>query len=160
MTGHRPENLNIKMGKNSNHSDDDDGCENEMKRLLKVERHPLFQIDYGLIANTVKYICENNSDGAILIFLPGVMEIKKCIQRIKEKSCSILDFVEIFELHSNLTSKEQSQVFKCMPKGKRKIIVSTNIAETSVTMYFKLTSDDVLFVIDTGRVKEMKVSTF
>jgi HrpA-like RNA helicase len=79
------------------------------------------------------------------------MEIKKAINRINVDAAEYLSELEIFPLHSMLTSSEQSSVFRKMKPGKRKIVVSTNIAETSVTI------DDVVFCIDTGRVKEMKL---
>lgn len=79
------------------------------------------------------------------------MEIKKCINLIKDMNPHLKDIFEIFPLHSNLTSSEQKAVFKNMQVGKRKVVVSTNIAETSVTI------DDVVYVIDSGRVKEMKL---
>lgn len=51
-------------------------------------------------------------------------------------------------LHSTLSSEEQGAVFRPAPKGKRKIVLSTNIAETSVTI------DDCVFVVDYGLMKE------
>lgn len=54
----------------------------------------------------------------------------------------------VLPLHSSLSPQEQNAVFQKMPPGHRKIVVSTNIAETSVTI------EDVVYVIDTCRVKE------
>jgi ATP-dependent RNA helicase DHX57 len=92
-------------------------------------------IDYSLIAATVKYICQSGSsdDGSILIFLPGAMEIKRCIETIKAESGEQRN-LELLPLHANLSNREQSAVFKRPRKGVRKVIVSTNIAETSITM--------------------------
>jgi ATP-dependent RNA helicase DHX57 len=139
LTQHVPENINIKIDKRINEEELDFDEQNSddnnyIKKLLRIEGSIGFQIDYGLIASTVKYICENNDQGAILIFLPGIMEIKKCITRIKSSCAEIINSLEIFPLHSSLTANEQSSVFKRMKQGKRKIVVSTNISETSVTM--------------------------
>ncbi|TPX31597.1 hypothetical protein SmJEL517_g05124 [Synchytrium microbalum] len=99
-----------------------------------------FKIDYDLIAATVRHICTNMPSGAILIFLPGVMEIQRCMYVIKD--LSDIGSTEVYPLHANLSSREQSQVFRRVPKHVRKIVVSTNVAETSLTI------DDVVYVID------------
>ncbi|WWC89843.1 uncharacterized protein L201_004771 [Kwoniella dendrophila CBS 6074] len=104
------------------------------------------RIDYGLVGAIVKHIIDNSksNDGAILVFMPGVMEIKQCINELQ--SCN-LGQVEIMPLHANLSSAEQRKVF--LPtKPKRKIVIATNVAETSVTI------PDVIYVVDGGRVKE------
>jgi ATP-dependent RNA helicase DHX57 len=107
-------------------------------------------IDYELIGSTAKMICERAADkgdydGAILIFCPGVAEIRMAMEAIQR---TLRGTVEVMPLHANLTPDEQRRVFKKTRAGTRKIIVSTNVAETSITI------DDVVYVIDLGLVKE------
>ncbi len=57
-------------------------------------------------------------------------------------------------LHSALSISDQDKVFDLTPDGVRKCIISTNIAETSVTI------DGIRFCIDSGKVKEVKKKIF
>ena len=104
-------------------------------------------INYDLIAQTVKEIDAElthlQQDGGILIFLPGVAEINRTIDHL----CSIPNLYTL-PLHASLQSSEQRRVFPHAPRGNRKVVVATNVAETSITI------DDIVAVIDTGRVKE------
>lgn len=107
-------------------------------------------IDYDLIARLVVAIRAGKVPGydenaAILIFLPGIAEIASMIDKIGND-----DSLQVHALHSALSSAEQSAVFANPPKGKRKVVVATNIAETSITI------DDVCFVIDSARQKELR----
>ncbi|KAH6780972.1 helicase in vascular tissue and tapetum [Perilla frutescens var. hirtella] len=106
-------------------------------------------IDCVLIEQLLRRICNDSTDGAVLVFLPGWDDIN----RTREKLLASPYFKDpskflIISLHSMVPLVEQKKVFKRPPPGCRKIILSTNIAETSVTI------DDVVFVIDSGRMKE------
>ncbi|KAI8638361.1 P-loop containing nucleoside triphosphate hydrolase protein [Parasitella parasitica] len=112
------------------------------------------KIDYDLVANTVKHIVDNEtvkidggSEPAILIFMPGAMEIKRCVEALEERLGNRSEF-DILPLHANLSPQEQTRVFKTVPAHVRKIVVATNVAETSITI------EGVVYVIDSGRVKE------
>lgn len=106
-------------------------------------------IDDVLIEQLLKRICSDSEDGAILIFLPGWDDINRTRQRLLSSPFfrDSSKFV-IISLHSMVPSVEQRKVFKRPPPGCRKIVLSTNIAETAVTI------DDVVYVIDSGRMKE------
>ena len=104
-----------------------------------------FGINYDLIAETVRHIDRQlgDKDGGILIFLPGTMEIDRTIQAL-----SSMSNLHALPLHASLLPAEQKRVFPLPPAGKRKVIAATNVAETSITI------EDIVAVIDTGRVKE------
>jgi len=110
-------------------------------------------INFDLIAELVqlidKKLSESNSDGSILIFLPGVMEISRCLSKISDLPGGGSRFWGL-PLHSGVSSNDQRKVFNSPPRGKRKIVASTNVAETSVTI------PDAVAVIDTGRVKTIR----
>ncbi|KAK6945466.1 Helicase-associated domain, partial [Dillenia turbinata] len=106
-------------------------------------------IDYDLVEELVYHIDDTCADGAILIFLPGVSEINMLLDKLAASyrfGGGSSDW--ILALHSSLASDDQKKVFLRPPDGKRKIIVATNIAETSITI------DDVVYVIDCGKHKE------
>lgn len=105
------------------------------------------RINYDLIAQTVREIdaelTHQKQDGGILIFLPGTMEIARTLDALRS-----IPNLHALPLHASLQSSEQRRVFPHAPHGKRKVIAATNVAETSITI------DDIVAVIDTGRVKE------
>ncbi|GAA5976414.1 hypothetical protein JCM10908_005491 [Rhodotorula pacifica] len=109
------------------------------------------KIDFGLVGATVAHCLETSADsgGDILVFSTGVLEIKQSIEAIRAAVPSHqLSSLLILPLHANLTSQEQTSVFRPTPAGKRKIVVATNVAETSITI------DGIIYVVDCGRVKE------
>ena len=97
------------------------------------------------IYNTVDRVLDNEEEGAILIFLPGEKIIKDCVDRLYYSP--IGRKLHILPLYGRLPKEEQERVFDAAPDGKRKVVISTNIAETSVTI------SDVTTVIDSGLCK-------
>ena len=63
-----------------------------------------------------------------------MMEITKAIDEMHKRPLFQSQKVRIHPLHSSLSTKEQTAVFEVPEKGVRKIVVSTNIAETSITI--------------------------
>ncbi|XP_055678167.1 probable ATP-dependent RNA helicase DHX34 isoform X2 [Lutzomyia longipalpis] len=86
--------------------------------------------------------------GDVLIFMSGINEITTIVDAAKEYAEKNPNWI-ILPLHSSLSIEDQDKVFAYAPDGIRKCIVSTNIAETSVTI------DGIRFVIDSGKMKEM-----
>ena len=97
------------------------------------------------IENTIARVLANKVDGDILCFLPGEKIIKDCMKRLMKAPYSRK--IHIVPLYGRLAKEEQERVFDPAPHGKKKVIISTNIAETSVTIA------GVTTVIDTGLAK-------
>lgn len=100
-------------------------------------------LDYQQIATLIRWVDKNRPDGAILCFLPGWAEITAVGRRLENGGSYC-----ILPVHSRLSHEEQSRIFSPSVSGQRKIILATNIAETSITV------NDVVYVIDTGAHKE------
>lgn len=83
-------------------------------------------INYELIAELLEHITLNQEDGAILVFMPGMMEITKTIEEMYKKELFQTDKVRIYPLHSSLSTEEQKAIFEVPPSGVRKIVVSTS----------------------------------
>ncbi|XP_066602831.1 putative ATP-dependent RNA helicase DHX57 [Prorops nasuta] len=117
------------------------------------------KINYDLIEKTLEWLVfadhKYPKTGSILVFLPGFAEIiamKNLLNENRYFSQLSKKFI-IIPLHSSLSSEEQNLVFKKTNEGVRKIVLSTNLAETSITI------DDCVFVIDTGKMKETRFNS-
>jgi HrpA-like RNA helicase len=97
-----------------------------------------------------KYLPHQKGD--LLVFLNGFSEISTLADAVTEYSQYKKNWI-VLQLHSSLSLEEQDKVFDYPPEGVRKCIVSTNIAETSVTI------DGVRFVVDSGKVNRMTYHT-
>lgn len=99
-----------------------------------------------MIANKPKFV---GFSKAILVFLPGLAEIRQ-LNGMLSGYGTFSNGWQIHALHSSIAMDEQERAFASPPPGQRKIVLSTNIAETGVTI------PDVTCVIDTGKHKEMR----
>ena len=97
------------------------------------------------IEQIINRVIGDKREGDILVFLPGERAIKDCMQRLAFSESR--NRIHIVPLYARLGKDEQERVFDKAPSGKNKIIISTNIAETSVTI------DGVTSVIDSGQAK-------
>ena len=97
------------------------------------------------INNTVGRILDNGDEGGILIFLPGEKIIKDCMKMLDHAYYA--KRIHTLPLYGRLSKEDQERVFLPPPKGKKKVIISTNIAETSITI------SDITTVIDLGLAK-------
>ncbi|NWH73734.1 DHX36 helicase, partial [Piaya cayana] len=107
------------------------------------------KVDLDLIAALIRYIVLEEEDGAILVFLPGWDNISTLHDLLMSQVMFKSGKPRI--LHGDSSSSDS--VFKKTPPGVRKIVIATNIAETSITI------DDVVFVIDGGKIKETHFDT-
>ncbi len=97
------------------------------------------------IEQTIDRVLDNRHTGDILCFLPGEKVIKDCMTRLQRSSFSRK--IHCVPLYGRLAKEEQERVFDKPPFGKKKVVISTNIAETSVTI------PGITTVIDSGLAK-------
>ena len=116
----------------------------------KREREELVVALAGEVARDVaaREVAAGRS-GSVLVFLPGWDEIKEIMKTLESLPAEERESLLIIPLHSQVPQEEQQTVFRPAPRGKIKVILATNIAESSVTI------DDVLAVVDSGLVREM-----
>ena len=118
-----------------------------IKELIK--RVDETSVDYDMLAQLVKRLVLDQGrkdDGSILVFLPGAPEINTAIDTIKRCTRDIP--IRVLPLHGGLQPKDQNLVFRPAESGFTKVILSTNVAETSITI------PDCTIVIDTAREKQ------
>ena len=141
--------VDVTQASGANVEEDEDGTE----ALLKQYQYAFddTQIDHNLIVSLLTYIFESEycKEGSVLVFLPGWDDISRMARLLSSHPLfGNAKKYKIIQLHSGIPRKTQSEVFEPLNPGEHKIILSTNIAETSVTI------DDVAVVIDSGRLKE------
>ena len=99
---------------------------------------------YAKISSLVRKSFDDK-EGDVLIFLPGEAEIKRCVEELEYSDRD--GKYQIYPLYGRLSKDEQERVFIPTAPGMMKVVVSTNIAETSITI------DGIRTVIDSGMAK-------
>lgn len=92
------------------------------------------------------HISKWNEPGDMLVFLTCPAEIERACKLAKE---TLKNDATVLPLHGKLQPEDQQKIFECTERGKRKVVFSTNVAETSVTI------PGIMYVIDTGLSKEL-----
>ncbi|GAB6022002.1 hypothetical protein CHUAL_006154 [Chamberlinius hualienensis] len=110
------------------------------------------EMPFELIETLLVHIKDLPSKGAVLIFLPGWNFIMALMHHLMSHPVFGGQGYCILPLHSQIPRSDQHRVFEPVPDGVTKIILATNIAETSVTI------NDVVYVIDSCKAK-MKLFT-
>jgi len=90
---------------------------------------------------------ERNNDGDILVFLTGQEEIESLGKLLMQKGRDTVPKLNVVLLFAAMPPEEQMRVFEKTPEGTRKVVLATNIAETSLTI------PGIRFVVDTGLTK-------
>ncbi|XP_075683949.1 ATP-dependent RNA helicase DHX30 isoform X2 [Rhinoderma darwinii] len=106
--------------------------------------------DLELISDVILNIDKYGPPGGILCFLPGWQEIRRVQEILQEVLAAGNGQHLILPVHSNVPLTNQQAIFERPPPSIRKIVLATNIAETSVTI------DDIVHVVDTGMHKEQR----
>ena len=107
-----------------------------------VENTALWRTCVEAVLDELKNPWKQKDCGAILVFLPGIGEIRECSRLLDELGGA--ELAEILLLHSSISLEEQKKVLSSAGSGQRRVILSSSIAETSLTV------PDVTVVIDCG----------
>src|SRR5215470_5023997 len=99
------------------------------------------------VAAAVRRVAQDGLDGDVLVFLPGAAEIRRCHDDLAEVA-AIFDLA-VLPLYGELPADEQDRAVR--PARQRKVILATNVAETSVTI------DGVVCVIDSGLARVAQI---
>ena len=121
-------------------------------KLFKVAifylRKPQSNFILAITITIVKLHLTGQICGDILVFLPGIEEIEKVFNQVQRLLITSKKNFALYKLFASLPLQKQKEILKVLPVGYRKIILSTNIAESSLTI------PGITIVIDCGLTKQ------
>ncbi|KAF4661144.1 ATP-dependent RNA helicase A [Perkinsus chesapeaki] len=118
------------------------------KTIEGVESIDERELPTHLIVSILRWTAQTHGaqGGAVVVFLPGWPSIQSLLWVLRQET-DITAVFDLMPLHSQVPPEDQQRVFQKPPPGRRKCILSTNIAETSLTI------EDAVFIIDTCKCK-------
>lgn len=142
---------------------DDDECDQNLNKVINMGTYSAAthssmaaisesEISFELVDALLQYVRQKNVPGAVLVFLPGWNIIFALMKHLQSSQLFGGSNYRILPCHSQIPREDQRRVFEPVPPGVTKVILSTNIAETSITI------DDVVYVIDFCKAR-MKMFT-
>ncbi|XP_010279410.1 PREDICTED: DExH-box ATP-dependent RNA helicase DExH3 [Nelumbo nucifera] len=106
-------------------------------------------LGFNLIEHVLCHICRKERPGAVLVFMTGWDDINALKEQLQAHPLlGDPSRVQLLACHGSMASTEQRLIFENPEDGVRKIVLATNMAETSITI------NDVVFVVDCGKAKE------
>ncbi len=105
-------------------------------KRIDFDHHPVWEAAADAFESAIR----SGAEGDVLIFMPGAYEISRTVEAVRSKSCA-KDFA-VLPLHGELPPRDQDAAVE--PGSGRKVVVATNVAETSITI------DGIRVVIDSG----------
>jgi ATP-dependent helicase HrpB len=105
-------------------------------KKIDFDHHPVWEAAADAFESAIR----SGAEGDVLIFMPGAYEISRTVEAVRAKSCA-KDFA-VLPLHGELSPRDQDAAVE--PGNGRKVVVATNVAETSITI------DGIRVVIDSG----------
>ncbi|WP_236705141.1 DEAD/DEAH box helicase, partial [Hymenobacter sp. AT01-02] len=109
------------------------------QRAATVSRRPHEKLQ-DLTPLIIREALAQHSTGDVLVFLPGLADQR----RVAERLASLPDHIDIHTLHGELPAEQQDAALRPAPQGRRKVVLATSIAETSLTI------EGVTIVVDGG----------
>lgn len=125
-------------------------------KMYPVSRHYLSESSEDIVDTMIKTVVQLNmseQEGDVLCFLPGQEEIDNCVSILNNLAPELpkdAPFIVALPLYAALSPGQQLKIFEKLGPRKRKIILATNIAETSITV------SGVKYVVDSG-LRKVKV---
>lgn len=115
----------------------------QLTRTRQSNENDRCDVSVDEVAEVLYRLHRTAEKGAILCFLPGWDEISRVRQRLADRP-DLRYAARVLPLHGRLSNNEQRRIFETVASDVRKIILATNVAETSITV------DDVVHVVDAG----------